>query len=342
MRRLRILGLCVVAALSISVVAVASASAEAPEYGRCIKKAGKASGEGYSNGSCTTAVSSGARYEWAPGPGAKNKFSSVERFIYSGKYNNCSRAISEENIAIKDTALAKTARENGEIAVAEKLEREAVEHQSVANEFYGKSGVKEPHRGECEVVIETEHAKAPAELETVGGTTVTCGGVTSEGEYSGLKTVSNLKTTFTDCEGDGFKCTTSGAETGEIETSALQGELGVIEKENPITKAKPKIGLDLAAAAGANVTEFSCGVPGFEIHVVVTGSVIHQVKADAMVSEETETFTQNKGKQKPEAFEGASPDVLETSIGGGTPQQSGMTLRGTLTNEESIEVNAVV
>jgi hypothetical protein len=330
MSRLRMIGLCLVAVVAIGAVAAASASAEAPEYGRCIKKA-KTEGAGFSDANCNSAVGAEGKYEWIAGPGPKAKFTSVERFLFSGKYTQCLRARGEEEIAEEKRKQAETAPEPEKA----KLIREAEEHERVAEEKRAKAKL---NKAECEALIEEEHAKAPAVLQTVTGSTVTCGGVTSTGEYSGTKTVGNLVTTFTECSIGGLACQSAGAEEGEIVTATLDGVLGVVQKEEPLTKTKVKIGLDLFPAEGTVVNEFNCS--GFG--VVVTGSVIHEVKANKMVLTETEKFTQSKGKQKPESFEGQPADVLETSIFGGPNEQSGLTLKGELTNEEKIEINTVV
>jgi hypothetical protein len=63
MKRMSIVGLCLIAAFAMSAIAVASASAEAPEFGRCLKKATK-TGSGFSDAGCTKAVGSLATYEW--------------------------------------------------------------------------------------------------------------------------------------------------------------------------------------------------------------------------------------------------------------------------------------
>ena len=330
MTRLRMIGLCLVAVLAIGAVAAAGASAEAPEYGRCIKKA-KTEGAGFSDSNCGTAVGTEGKYEWLAGPGPKAGFTSIEKFIFSGKYTNCLRARGEEEIAAQKRKEAETAPEPEKA----RLIREAEEHERVAEEKRAKAKLG---KAECETLIEEERAKAPAVLETVTGLTVTCGGVTSAGEYTGVKTVGNLTTTFTECAIAGFSCQSAGAEEGEIATNTLDGSLGVVQKEEPLTKTKVKIGLDLYPAEGSVVAEFSCdGVP-----IVVTGSVIHEVKANKMVLTETEKFTQSKGKQKPEKFEGQPADVFETSLSGGPNVQSGLMLKGELTNEEKIEVNTVV
>jgi hypothetical protein len=349
MRRLSVIGLCLIAAFAISAVAVASASAAAPEYGRCIKKTGKPSGEGYSNANCTTHVSAEGRYTWEPGPGSNPKFESVERFVYPPKYNDCISAIAHEKIAKEDREKAATAPEP-EKAI---LIREAEENEAVAKEQLKKSGftgsVTPPPTAleECEAYVKETRAKAPAELETKSGSAVTCSGVTSEGEYTGPKTVGDLKTSFTGCTTESFrgalKCESEGAEEGEIVTSTLDGRLGIVSSEEGKIV---KVGLGLYPAEGEVVARFSCpyAIGEFKgaVSVVVTGSVIHDVKTNTMVSTETETFSQSKGKQKPEAFEGESADVLESAIGSAAPEQSGMALRGLLTNDEEIEVNRVV
>jgi hypothetical protein len=83
MRRVRIAGLCLVAALVASVAATATASAAAPEFGRCLKNVpvGKKYSGSYSDSKCTKAVApaekeSKGKYEWLPGPGPKNGFTS--------------------------------------------------------------------------------------------------------------------------------------------------------------------------------------------------------------------------------------------------------------------------
>jgi hypothetical protein len=82
MRRIRIAGLCLVAAFVVSVAATASASAAAPEFGRCVKQTANAKKEysgSYSDSKCTKAVSEAekakkGKYEWEPGFGAKRGF----------------------------------------------------------------------------------------------------------------------------------------------------------------------------------------------------------------------------------------------------------------------------
>ena len=74
MSHLRSAGTCLVLAVAIGVTCAASASAESPEFGRCVKK-GAIGGAGYSDAGCLKAVTSSAKWEWLAGPGAKRKFS---------------------------------------------------------------------------------------------------------------------------------------------------------------------------------------------------------------------------------------------------------------------------
>jgi hypothetical protein len=62
--------------LAVMSVVAATASAEAPEFGRCVKVA-KGTGS-FNSGNCTLPLA-GANYEWLPGPGANNKFTFVRK-----------------------------------------------------------------------------------------------------------------------------------------------------------------------------------------------------------------------------------------------------------------------
>jgi hypothetical protein len=75
MTRTRRAGLCLMAVLAGCALAAASASAEPPEFGRCLKLTGEqAMHGGFTNASCTmpSAMKTG-KYEWLPGA-AKAKF----------------------------------------------------------------------------------------------------------------------------------------------------------------------------------------------------------------------------------------------------------------------------
>jgi hypothetical protein len=72
MRLIRMVGACLVAALALSVAAVASASAALPELGRCVAVT-PGTGE-FKGEHCNLPLPGTGNHDWLPGPGAKNKF----------------------------------------------------------------------------------------------------------------------------------------------------------------------------------------------------------------------------------------------------------------------------
>jgi len=77
MKRIRIIGLCLVAVFAMSALATGTASAAAPEFGQCLLKS-PAGGAGYSDSKCNKAVGTAAKYEWVPGfLAGKNTFTSA-------------------------------------------------------------------------------------------------------------------------------------------------------------------------------------------------------------------------------------------------------------------------
>lgn len=307
MTRLRTIALCVLCALAVGLIAAATASAAAPEFGRCIKKA-KAEGSGYSDSKCNEATGSAARYEWVAGPGSKPRFSAVERFVGTANYRRCLMAREDE--------------EAGDLEGAKKI--------------YEQFGLS---KAICEPILAEAEGKEPVVIETTTGVRVECGAVSTTGEYAGAKTVGDVATVFTECavSESSTTCQSAGAASGEVLTHTLNGELGVIKTEG--VPKNNKIGLDLKATTGEVIAEFECGAL---TQITVTGSFIRQVRANVMFLEEDERVTQNKGFQKPEKFEAEPIDVLEMSFNHETPIQSGLGLLTRLTNEEKIEINSVV
>lgn len=178
-------------------------------------------------------------------------------------------------------------------------------------------------------------------LETKGGAKVTCTSDTDKGELTGAKEAKKVVVTFKGCETLGLKCQT-GVVEGEIVTKELKGTLGYINK------TKKEVGLSLTpAVAGGPFVEFKCG-PKEEIKVVVKegegkggNSVIGAITPVNVLSKTfTLKFTQVKGVQAPEMFEGGVRDVLESSINGGKVEQSGEETEDTNTGEELIEIRA--
>ncbi len=172
--------------------------------------------------------------------------------------------------------------------------------------------------------------------ETRKGVKLTCTSLTADGEYTGPTSVA-LSTRLNGCKTSGGACNSARADEEEIALEPLQGVLGVVKKGT--TAGTNKVALDLSpATAGGPVVLIECSALVFE----VTGSVIsHELKTNAMLLSPPLNFTEIKGKQKPEAFEGLPRDVLETSMNQNAPEQSGLALQAIQTNEEKIEVNTV-
>jgi hypothetical protein len=72
MKRMKFVALGVIAALAVTAMAASTAFAAAPEFGRCLAKTGGK----FSDAGCVKGVSTGGKFEWNPGPGAKAKFHS--------------------------------------------------------------------------------------------------------------------------------------------------------------------------------------------------------------------------------------------------------------------------
>jgi hypothetical protein len=181
-------------------------------------------------------------------------------------------------------------------------------------------------------------AETTAQLQTTAGTTITCHGETSTGEYTSSKEVGKVLIKFTGCESSSLKCESVGAGSGNINWAALAGTLGfeTITEGQP---AKDHLALELHAEAGGNIAEFSCG----GVIIVVRGSVLHRVVANAMKLTTTEKFVASMGKQKPDHFAGGVPGehILEESIGGKPFEQTGVTITTILTNEEKVEASTI-
>ena len=170
-------------------------------------------------------------------------------------------------------------------------------------------------------------------FESVGGTKITCTNESAPGEATGAKTLS-LTLTFKGCETSKGQCTSPGQSAGTVVTSPLQGELGTIQKG--AEPAKSKAGLELSPVGGGAFAECSVST----IHVPMRGSLIAGLAGNSMRTVYTIKYTESKGKQKPERFEGGPLAVLEWNTGLGY-EQLGLKFTMILTAEEKIEVSTV-
>ncbi len=141
-----------------------------------------------------------------------------------------------------------------------------------------------------------------------------------------------VKVIFGKCTSLGKNCSSPGAKKGEIKTNPLEGALGYISKTGP------KVGVDLTGEGGKPSAEFNC--EGLEI--VTTGSVIGEITGgiNTFSKESTDTFTVNgEGFQSVKNFEGGPTQVLESTINGSGPFESGEQTT-TVNKGESLEIKA--
>ncbi len=341
MKRLKILGACLVAALAMSTVAVATAAAEQPEFGHC-KAVPKKTGT-YNNKCTKTETGNAAKGVWEGGPGPKPGFIWKAEFGgFSSKYHDCTAAITAEEESINRAHRAESASEPEKA----ELEQESREFAQRAENKYllaANPSVTPWTRAECEAYDESQSPKAPVKLVTKlpsgkhakSALTVTCGNVNAEGEINGLST-EGLVIKFTECASNVGECSSAGAGTEEIVSPALTATLGIFEKRAgspPLLKT----GISLENEGGA-FAEFTCGTTS----VTVTGSVITEVDANKSVGSEVITFGETKGQQKIKSFVGDPDDVLETSLNGGEPIESGLALKVEQNNDEPNQIKSSV
>ena len=171
-------------------------------------------------------------------------------------------------------------------------------------------------------------------LTTVKGETISCKGATGTGEVTSATSADEAAVDLTGCAlATGAPCRSEFASLeGEVKIAGT-GTLGVIKKG--ITPAKDIVGLDI----NGPFLNFKCGAAE---RMLLKGSVIVHVKANAMTLSETLKYTSTAGKQKPEAFEGMPQDVLFTGPEKGVILQTGLTLTATQTYEEKLEINSVI
>jgi hypothetical protein len=177
-----------------------------------------------------------------------------------------------------------------------------------------------------------------ATLETKGGSQITCKSILQLGEYvSSQREIDTMRMFGCQLVALGGHCQNANPE--EIVTPPLEGRLGFIKGG-----AKPAVGLDLLPLEGPRVVEFKCDTPaGGLVPVVVLGSVIAKISPlEKMTATSKRTYAESKGKQAPTHLEGAPPDVLTLLIGANPPEESGLKAALMTSNEEKLEVKAIL
>lgn len=184
-------------------------------------------------------------------------------------------------------------------------------------------------------------AGGAVKLETVFKRSVTCTGVSGEGSYGAFKELTGVRLTFTGCQSETGKtvtgkCSSSGANEGEVQSSTLTATLVWANKTSK------KVAWDLAPPPESPLLDMQCGTSS----VVVAGSVLVPVKANKASTESPLKFKTSKGAQEPFEYEtsegGKVKATLEASFAGAPAEPIGLTATITQTSKEPIEINATI
>ena len=137
---------------------------------------------------------------------------------------------------------------------------------------------------------------------------LTCTGETGTGTITGAKSVGNVLLRFTNCFTGELKCTSPGRAHGELETSQLEGVLGIERTAIKSGKETRYVGLDLYPVGHTGpFIQYTCGA---RPATMLIGSVIGVPLTDKQFATGSVKYAQTAGKQKPEHLEGEPTDVL--------------------------------
>jgi hypothetical protein len=165
--------------------------------------------------------------------------------------------------------------------------------------------------------------------------TITCVENDVAGEYTGLQTAT-LGITFSECKvlgPFGGQCTGEGAKPGEIVSSPLAAEFGLVDGSS----SPPVVGWSIQPVSGEEFLSFQCG----GTDVTVTGSVIATMTpVNKMAGAFKLNFSGNSGIQKPESLEGGEKQFLTLETVNAT-EQVGLTMNDSIANERLLEIRAI-
>jgi hypothetical protein len=313
MRRIRMMGLCLVAMFALgAVVASVAQAAATPEWGRCEKtKAGK-----YTESACLTEATQTkgkytGKYEWHSLVEEETKYTEPRCIKQAkGEYTNstCTEKASKphkgkyEKIGPYFTGSAGTGVLNDgiETCVGEKEGKEvAINERSAA----------------CDHLNNSKNFRS--------NTYVECARETNTGQAVGVDSVKDVVVTFTGCLFNGsISCQNTGKE-GEIKTNPLAGHLGYLEKA---AKPHPKVGVLLEPETpGGTFASFYCYSGALETTVgagsATEGMYYKGTGHDSLIAPITpvdkpatgfeEIFTDNgeAAENEPDQFEGEGSTI---------------------------------
>lgn len=304
MRRLKILGLCLVAVFALGALAATVAQAEGPEWGRCLHvepEKGKEVKKGnYEDPNCQKVAmttkkgvevpSHKGAYEWYGG--AKQYCGKQKKAEFKYKDKACS--VVAEKKGVPDN--------KGKYEWGPGAKFTAVGGAGVLNATFDLCRIagssQSLPRKDC-----TEEGKPSYFAEPVAR--VECTSERATGEAVGTDEVADVSVRFTGCAFSGTPATTTGLPAGEIQVNQLKGRLGYIDK------AKSEVGVLLEPATpGGQFAVFTVEEGNLTVHVGVgnatEGSFYEEFATpgvpnghDGLISpitpvdQMTHTFTQN-------------------------------------------------
>lgn len=168
----------------------------------------------------------------------------------------------------------------------------------------------------------------------VSKTTISCAENTVTGEYTGLQ-AATLGIVFSECKvlgPFGGQCTGEKAAPGEIVSSPLEAEFGLIDGST----SPPSVGWWIHPVSSEEFLTFQCGGTSTSVtgSVIATATPINKMSAAFKLS-----FSGSGGVQKPESFEGGEKRflTLETPL---ATEQAGLTMSDSIANERLLEIRA--
>lgn len=158
----------------------------------------------------------------------------------------------------------------------------------------------------------------------VGGE-IKCTSFKDTGKLTSPTSEGSVLSTFAGCSTLGKKCASAGEKAGTIKTFDLAGNTGTISGGSGA-------GVDLKPESGKYLAEFGC--EGLEVKV--EGSVIGEEKpVNTFTKDEYSVFqVTSEGFQLYKSFVGGPTDVLESTISGSGPYESGQQAEAKNVGEE--------
>jgi hypothetical protein len=144
----------------------------------------------------------------------------------------------------------------------------------------------------------------------------TCTQIKTHGTVTGPKLEQKITMELRGCSTLGKKCKSEGKIAGTIETFALKATIGYINKGNL------EVGVDLNSETGTEIARFECEGLSF----IWTGSLIGELTPVNTFTKHTQTRYEitGEGFQAVQKLEGGEKDVLESTVNGSGPFDSGI------------------